>query len=48
MIGEVLGSMAGGKGGLRSGPASNRDFAHALQLIEKVTKYFRSAKFVVV
>lgn len=44
MIGEVLGSMAGGKGGLRSGPASNRDFAHALHLIEKVRKYFKGGE----
>jgi len=35
MIGEVLGCMAGGRGGLRSGPASNRDFASALKFIQE-------------
>ena len=35
MIGEVLGCMAGGRGGLRSGPASNRDFATALKFIQQ-------------
>ncbi|NXP04191.1 FUK kinase, partial [Thinocorus orbignyianus] len=33
-IAEVLGCMAGGEGGLRSGPAANREWASAFRLLE--------------
>lgn len=33
-IADVLGCMAGAKGGLRSGPAANKSWAQAFQLLE--------------
>lgn len=38
-IADVLGAMAGGKGGLRSGPAGNQRWSHAFALLEVICSF---------